>query len=89
MVSVGVRELKAHLSHYLKKVKAGEKIIVTDRKEKVAIISPLGNETDEDKILALIQRGTAYWFGGKPLGIPSRIASKGKKVSDAVLDERR
>ena len=89
MVSVGVRELKAHLSHYLKKVKSGEKIIVTDRKEMVAVISPLGKETDEDKILALIQRGAAYWSGGKPVGIPSRITSKGKKVSDAILEERR
>jgi prevent-host-death family protein len=89
METVGVRELKANLSRYLKKVKSGEKIIVTDRKEKVAVISPLGKETDEDKLLALIQRGAVYWSGGKPLGIPSRISSRGKKVSDAILEERR
>ena len=89
MESVGVRELKAQLSRYLRKVKSGERIIVTDRKEKVAVISPLGKETDEDKILALIQRGAVYWSGGRPRGMSSRIASKGKKVSDVVLEERR
>ena len=89
MESVGVRELKAQLSRYLRKVKSGERIIVTDRKEKVAVISPLGRESDEEKILALIQRGSAYWSGGRPRGMSSRIVSKGKKVSEAVVEERR
>ena len=89
MKTVGVRELKANLSRYLARVKSGERIIVTARKKEVAIIVPCGKETDEEMALQLIQRGIAYWSGRKPKGIPSRIPSRGKKVSDAVLEGRR
>jgi len=89
MEAVGVRQLKENLSRYLKKVRSGERIVVTDRKKEVAIIVPWGTEKDEDKMLQLIQRGVADWSGGKPAGMPSRIVSRGKTVSEAVLEDRR
>ena len=89
MERVGIRELKENLSKYLKSVKSGDKIIVTDRKKEVAIIVPFGTETDEEKILQLTQRGIAYWTGTKPMGIRSRIESRGRSVSEAVLEDRR
>jgi len=89
METVGIRELKENLSKYLKSVKSGDKIIVTDRKKKVAIIVPFGTETDEEKILQLTQRGVAHWNGTKPIGMRSRIESKGRSVSEAVLEDRR
>lgn len=36
MVSVGIRELKNHLSRYLRRVQAGERVLVTDRGRAVA-----------------------------------------------------
>lgn len=39
-MDVGVRELKAQLSAYLKRVAAGEVITVTDRGRPVAVLSP-------------------------------------------------
>ncbi len=87
--TVGVRELKANLSRYLARVKSGERIMVTHRKKEVAIIVPSGQQTDEEMALQLIQRGIAHWSGGKPKGMPSRITSRGKKVSDAVVEGRR
>ena len=89
METVGVRELKENLSRYLKKVKSGERIVVTDRKKEVALLIPIASTTEEEKILQLIQRGGAYWNGGKPKGMLPRIISKGKKVSKAVLEDRR
>ena len=89
METVGIRKLKENLSRYLKRVKSGERIQITDRKRKVAIIVPCERETDEENALQLIQRGVAYWSGGKPAGMPSRIASKGGSVSKAVLEDRR
>ena len=89
MEAVGIRRLKENLSRYLKRVKSGESILITDRKRKVAIIVPCERETDEENALQLIQRGVAYWTGGKPAGMPSRIASKGGSVSMAVLEDRR
>ncbi|TAN20829.1 MAG: type II toxin-antitoxin system prevent-host-death family antitoxin [Acidobacteria bacterium] len=42
MTSVGVRELKAKLSAYLRKVEAGEALEVTDRGRAIAEIVPAG-----------------------------------------------
>jgi prevent-host-death family protein len=89
METVGVRQLKENLSRYLKRVKSGESIVVTDRKREIAVIVPSGRSTDEEKLLQLIQRGVALWSGGKPKGMRSRIVSSGKKVSGAVLEDRR
>ena len=89
METVGVRDLKENLSRYLKRVKSGERIVVTDRKKEVALLVPFTAKMEEEKILELIQRGFAYWTGGKPTGMPSRIISKGKRVSEAVVEDRR
>jgi prevent-host-death family protein len=89
MISVGVRELKENLSRYLKRVKSGERILITDRKKELAIIVPYRIDAEEEEILRLIQRGIAHWNGGKPTGMASRIASRGKTVSEAVLEDRR
>jgi antitoxin (DNA-binding transcriptional repressor) of toxin-antitoxin stability system len=49
MKSVGVKELKNHLSQYLKLVKTGEVIIVTDHKKVVAEIrQPTKVSTDHN-----------------------------------------
>jgi len=89
METVGVRELKENLSRYLRKVKSGERIIITDRKKEVAVIVPRGGEKEEDKIMRLIQRGVVHWTGGKPKGLSKRITLKGKAVSKIVLEDRR
>ena len=89
METVGIRELKENLSRYMKKVKFGERIIVTDRKKEIAVIMPFEKATKEEKIFQLIQRGIASWSGSKPSGMTSRIASRGKSVSRAVIEDRR
>jgi prevent-host-death family protein len=48
MKSAAVSELKASLSEYLGKVKAGEEVIVTDRGKPIAKLVPL--ERDESDI---------------------------------------
>jgi prevent-host-death family protein len=89
METIGIRELKDNLSRYMKRVKSGEKIIVTDRKKEIAIILPLEKKSKEEKIYQLIQRGVASWSGSKPEGMPGRIISRGKSVSDAGIEDRR
>jgi len=42
MESVGVRDLKASLSRYLRRVKGGETIVVTERGVPIAQIVPTG-----------------------------------------------
>jgi len=65
------------------------KQFITDRKKELAIIVPYSIDGEEEEILSLIQRGIAHWNGGKPTGMASRIASRGKTVSEAVLEDRR
>jgi len=89
METIGIRELKENLSRYLKKVKTGEKIILTDRKKEIAVIMPLAKKAKEEKIYQLIQRGAACWSGGKPAGMKKRIVSRGRSVSSAVIEDRR
>ncbi len=89
METVGIRELKENLSQYMKRVKSGERIIITNRKKEVAVIVPRGKEAVDEEVLQLIQTGTADWSGGKPLGISTRIVSRGDSVSGAILEDRR
>ncbi|MDO8730978.1 MAG: type II toxin-antitoxin system prevent-host-death family antitoxin [Actinomycetota bacterium] len=39
-MDVGIRELKAHLSHYVKRASRGETIRVTDRGRTAAVLTP-------------------------------------------------
>ncbi|HOP46439.1 MAG TPA: type II toxin-antitoxin system prevent-host-death family antitoxin [Desulfobacteraceae bacterium] len=89
METIGIRELKENMSRYMKKVRAGERIIVTDRKKKMAVIIPIEKEEIEEKVFQLVQRDIACWSGGKPNGMRLRIKSRGKSVSDAVIEDRR
>ena len=89
MESVGIRQLKENLSHYMRQVKFGQPLIVTQRKKEIAIIMPFNKKPEEEKIMKLVQGGMASWSGKKPAGMKKRIASKGKNVSEAVIEDRR
>ena len=45
-MDVGVRDLKAHLSAYLRRAAAGERITVTERGQPVAVIGPVPQRVD-------------------------------------------
>lgn len=86
MRTVGIRELKAKLSSYIDQASKGERIIVTDHGEEVAIIAPLSGE---HRLIRRLQRnGKAQWSGDKPRGIDEGITVKGQPLSFTILDER-
>ncbi len=77
---VGVRELRQNLSVYLRRVKAGETIEVTERGQRVAILSRAdAGLTVLDQLIAagraVPARGDLLALG-PPLGRPSRRASR-------------
>ena len=87
MTAVGVRELKAHLSHYLRLVQSGESVVVTDRGHEIAVIEQPGVE--RDALRRLMTSGMVRWSGGKPHvpdGPPVKI--EGGPISQTVLDLR-
>lgn len=61
MKAVGLRELKNRLSEYVRHVRAGEGVLVTDRGEVVAQLGPPGQGTHDASVPAglsdLIRRG--------------------------------
>lgn len=62
MKAVGVKKLKAKLSEYLRAVKAGETLLVTDRDEVIAEIRPVSGRLPprdgiEDVLEGLAQAG--------------------------------
>jgi antitoxin (DNA-binding transcriptional repressor) of toxin-antitoxin stability system len=68
MKTVGVRELKNRLSEYLRHVRAGETVLVTDRGDVVAELNPPGQGATDASVppglLALAKRGLVT------LGVP-------------------
>lgn len=66
MVRVAVRELKARLSEYLARVKAGEEVVVTERGRGIARLLPISPaEAMEDHLAELEKRGLLRRGSGK------------------------
>ena len=90
METVGVRELKSGLSRYLKRVRAGARVTVTDRGRAIATIAPVSLPADLKWADALVIAGRAQWAGGKPAGARRpEPAVSGRSVSAAVIEDRR
>ncbi|MGA8706483.1 MAG: type II toxin-antitoxin system prevent-host-death family antitoxin [Steroidobacteraceae bacterium] len=94
MKTVGVRELKNRLSEYLRLVRSGERLLVTDRGEVVAEFSPPGEGSSDPSLppglLALARRGllTMGAGGENPYkALPRR--RRGKSTAAKLLDEER
>ena len=94
MKSVGLRELKNRLSEYVREVRSGESVLVTDRGEVVAELVPPGQGTD--KRGALSGLGVFARRGELTLGAPNagelypKLAPLLKRHRAlALLDEQR
>ena len=86
---VGTRELKSKLSEYLRRVKNGETIIVTERGKVIGQIGPV-RQTVEERIWAMVDAGLADWNGKKlKPHLPVIINRSGKLMSDIVAEDRR
>jgi len=95
MKSVGIRELKDRLSEYLRRVRAGETVLVTDRGEVVAQLSPPGAGLSEAArpaaLTALARRGLATLGtpGGASLYVALPRARRGQLSAAQLLDDER
>ena len=94
--TVGLRELKNRLSEYVRLVRAGEQVQVTDRGQVVAELLPPGAAEDgpgHPGLAALRRRGLLR-PGGKnsPVLYPavqrSRKAGRARRLLDAVRGDR-
>jgi prevent-host-death family protein len=85
---VDIRELKSHWSEYMRQIKGGETIIVTERGKTIGQIIPV-QATIEEKLQTMVAAGLAEWNGKKVKpGKPVAINHGQKQISDLVAEDR-
>lgn len=95
MKTVGIRELKDRLSEYLRQVRSGESVLVTDRGEVIAELSPPGREMADASLpaglLGLARRGLLTLGSAGDVGVYVALprARRGKRSAAELLDEER
>ena len=89
-MTVGVRELKANLSKFLKRVQAGATVTVTDRGRTIATIRPVTEAPSQAWAHQMVREGLATWNGGKPVGLakPVKLRGRGKTPSEMIIEDR-
>lgn len=91
-MEVSVRDLKDHLSEYLRRVQGGERLVVTDRKRPIAELAPVarGRLTQEQWFQFLEETGELT-RASSPRRFkdvkPTKI--RGGPLSKTILDNRR
>jgi prevent-host-death family protein len=86
VAAVGVRDLKARLSHFIERATSGEAVLVTEHGRPVAVLGPL---PEGMRIADALRRaGALRWSGGKPAPSPVTTADDHPDVSGAVVEAR-
>jgi prevent-host-death family protein len=94
MQSIGVKELKNRLTHYLKLVRNGDQVIVTERGNPIAILHGLEKveltDSAEEKLAALAARGLVR-LPLKWTSLPriKAVKATGIPASRIIVEERR
>lgn len=87
--TVGIRELRQHLSRYLRRVEAGETLEVTERGRPVAVLAPL---PERARVVDRLVAAGAAWRRTKDprtLGAPKTPAHPpARSLSEALAELR-
>jgi prevent-host-death family protein len=95
MVKVGSREFKNRMGRYLRAVRQGKTLIVTDRGKAVAKISPPDAESEPeptvtlDEIFKKAEADGLIRLGKRPLKKFKALPSTGKPASEMIIEDRR
>ena len=85
---VGTRELKSKLSEYMRRVKSGQTIVVTEHGKPIGQIVPV-KASLEERMLAMVATGLAEWDGQKLKPYKPVAINRGdRQVSDLVVEDR-
>jgi prevent-host-death family protein len=86
---VGARELKTRLGAYLRQVRRGATLVVTERGEPVAELRPLPiGEDDLSRLHELAVLGVLARETAGALSAFAPIAGRGAPLSEAILEDR-
>ena len=85
---VGTRELKSKLSEYMRRVKSGQTIVVTEHGKPIGQIVPV-KASLEERMQAMVTAGLAEWNGQKLTSYKPVAINRGEgQVSDMVVEDR-
>jgi prevent-host-death family protein len=87
---VGARELKTRLGAYLREVREGTTLIVTERGEPVAELRPLptGGKTERARLEELVARGDLTRTSKSRLSPFRPIPVVGRPLSETITEHR-
>jgi len=86
--TIGIRDLKAHLSNYVQQAKSGNVVVITERGQPVARLTPI-RPTIEQRLDELIEAGLLEWSGQRLSPSTPVIATRGNKtVAELLLEDR-
>ena len=89
MTTVGLRELKARLSHYLNCAAQGEQVTITRRGKIIGVLLAPDQAPPRKKTLdELVAEGFLLRRGAKWTRLPEPIRLKGKPLSEYVIEGR-
>ena len=88
-IEAGVRDLKARLSEYLRLVKQGRVVTITEHGKPIGRLVPY-SESVEDRIQSAIDAGILLWNGERwePAGPVAKVRGK-KTVADLIIEDRK
>ena len=88
-VLVGTRELKTRLGGYLRRVRAGHRLVITDRGEPIAELRPLDRVENETTALDRLRAiGTVTRLESRPLASFRPLDASGPSLSHAIVEDR-
>jgi prevent-host-death family protein len=91
-MEVSIRDLKDHLSEYLRRVERGERLVVTDRKRPIAEIGPVTRgRLDQEQWLAMLEEHGELTRPSRARKFADVKATriKGPALSKTILENRR
>jgi prevent-host-death family protein len=86
--TVGTRELKNRLSEYLRRVKAGDTIIITERGKPIGQILPIQDDISR-RLVKLAEAGVIEWNGQPVPSYKPKTENRSQKlISDMISEDR-
>ncbi len=83
-----MRDLKARLSEYLRLVKAGQTVVITEHGQEIGRIVPVAQPL-EARLQAMVEAGLAAWSGRKPeRSEPVASVHDNRTVADLLIEDR-
>ncbi len=89
-MTASVRDLKNRTSELLRRVRAGEHLLVTDRGRPIAEITPVRPErlSPEARLVRLAERGEITLPRGRGLADIAPLRRRGRPVAETLLEDR-